>query len=233
MSDLRWGAADEMQRDIETFVSLFVHDIRSPLTTAAGVAETLQRHNGRLDEALKSELLEAVRTSVGRIEEITMEAERLQTTRVSLTRAEPESVPVSALLRELVSDTRQPPCIELDVDDVVVSLLREAVEQAVTEMLANVADHTPFGTSARVRAKAIGDREILITVEDDGPGVPLEFRERIFAPYCRGRAAPAQGGYGLGLAVVDQVAAAHDGGAWVEESPGGGASFRLLLRGLD
>ena len=71
----------------------------------------------------------------------------------------------------------------------------------------------------------------LIAVEDDGPGVPADQREKIFEAFLQGEtSSPHLSGVGVGLALVARFAELHDGGAWVEERPGGGASFRVFLR---
>lgn len=72
-----------------------------------------------------------------------------------------------------------------------------------------------------------------LIVDDDGPGVPVEDRERIFSAFVRldhsrGR---TTGGYGLGLAIVGRIAQAHHGRVWVESSPEGGARFLFSWRG--
>jgi K+-sensing histidine kinase KdpD len=70
----------------------------------------------------------------------------------------------------------------------------------------------------------------LIVVEDDGPGVPAEQREKIFEAFLQGEtSSPHLSGVGVGLALVARFAELHDGGAWVEERQGGGASFRVFL----
>jgi signal transduction histidine kinase len=71
------------------------------------------------------------------------------------------------------------------------------------------------------------DDGVEIIVEDDGPGVPDEDKEVIFEPFRQGSAAAT--GSGVGLALVARFAALHDGRAWVEDRPGGGASFHVTL----
>jgi signal transduction histidine kinase len=75
------------------------------------------------------------------------------------------------------------------------------------------------------------ERWVWLTVEDDGPGVPAEERGRIFDPFVRleSSRSRAQGGAGLGLSIVQGVAAAHSGVVWVDESPLGGARFTLAF----
>jgi signal transduction histidine kinase len=80
----------------------------------------------------------------------------------------------------------------------------------------------------RVRAREDG---CLIIVEDAGPGVPDELKETIFEPFKQGpTTSPQSPGVGIGLSLVSRFAALHGGHAWVEDRPGGGSSFRVLLR---
>jgi signal transduction histidine kinase len=79
----------------------------------------------------------------------------------------------------------------------------------------------------RVQAAAGG---ALMVVEDAGPGVPTDVRQAIFQPFRQGPTITAYApGSGIGLALVAQFAGMHGGRAWVQERPGGGASFRVLL----
>ena len=70
----------------------------------------------------------------------------------------------------------------------------------------------------------------MILVEDEGPGVPGDMREAVFEPFRQipGLASPSPG-VGVGLALVARFAELHGGSAWVQDRPGGGASFRVFL----
>jgi signal transduction histidine kinase len=83
--------------------------------------------------------------------------------------------------------------------------------------------------AAAVRAPG-GDEELEVAVVDHGPGVAEEERERIFDEFYRPRA-EGRGpvGTGMGLAIVKGIVEAHGGRIWVEETPGGGATFALRL----
>ncbi len=66
-------------------------------------------------------------------------------------------------------------------------------------------------------------------VRDHGPGIPDAERERIFEVFARGSTAGENRGTGVGLATVRKIARAYGGKAWVEETPGGGSTFRVLM----
>jgi signal transduction histidine kinase len=71
----------------------------------------------------------------------------------------------------------------------------------------------------------------LLRVDDHGPGVPDAEKETIFEAFTRGSGVEVTG-VGVGLSLVAQFAALHGGRAWVEDNPGGGASFRVLFPGI-
>jgi signal transduction histidine kinase len=102
------------------------------------------------------------------------------------------------------------------------------VERIVENLLANALKHTPPGTDVCVRV-AGADGGVLIAVDDRGPGVVATQRDAIFELFNRGEAASEVTGAGIGLSLVARFAAVHDGRVWVEENPGGGASFRVFL----
>jgi two-component system OmpR family sensor kinase len=103
------------------------------------------------------------------------------------------------------------------------------LRQVADNLLANALRHTPAGSPVEVRVRS--DRDgALLEVEDHGPGVAPEDRERIFEPFNRADASRARttGGVGLGLAIVAAITRAHGGTAGVR-SNGGGATFWVRL----
>jgi signal transduction histidine kinase len=103
------------------------------------------------------------------------------------------------------------------------------LERIVENLLVNAAKHTPAGTTIWVRLHA-QDNGVLLLVEDEGPGVPAQLREQIFQPFRQGgTVADHAPGSGIGLALVARFAGLHGGRAWVQDRPGGGASFPVFL----
>jgi signal transduction histidine kinase len=78
--------------------------------------------------------------------------------------------------------------------------------------------------------EAAAERDGLgLRVSDDGPGVPDELKDAVFQPFRRGPGTEFVPGVGLGLSLVARFAELHGGRAWVEDRPGGGATFFVFL----
>ncbi len=96
----------------------------------------------------------------------------------------------------------------------------EQLEQVLLNLLLNAIQMTPAGGRIRVQVAVTGQGATL-TVDDSGPGVPVDERQRIFEPFVSGR----EGGFGLGLSIVQQILAQHGAHIAVEDGPLGGARF--------
>lgn len=102
---------------------------------------------------------------------------------------------------------------------------RQALSGALTSLLENAMQASPAGSTVRLVAQAGTGPFVAFRVEDEGPGIAAEGRERLFDPFYTTRAE----GSGLGLAIVKQVADAHGGWVEVESTPGKGSRFSLFL----
>jgi signal transduction histidine kinase len=110
---------------------------------------------------------------------------------------------------------------------------RDAVNQILLNLLDNAVKYGPSGQTISVEATQEGNR-LLLSVQDQGPGIPQHERDAIWEPYKRLSHADSGtvAGTGIGLAVVDELVALHDGRVWVEDAPDGGARFLVELPGL-
>jgi PAS domain S-box-containing protein len=224
----RLRSLDEMKN---TFLQAVSHDLRTPLAAILGLAVTLERSDVQLDERDARDLAR-------RIAENARKLDRLVTNLLDLDRlargiVEPKlhTADVGALVRRALSesDLLEASLVETDIAEVVLPIDGAKVERIIENLLANTARHTPTGTKVWIRVRRVPEGA-LIVVEDDGPGVAPELREPIFEPFLQGPDAPKHSpGVGVGLALVRRFAELHGGRAWVEDRPGGGASFRVLL----
>jgi two-component system osmolarity sensor histidine kinase EnvZ len=84
-----------------------------------------------------------------------------------------------------------------------------------------------------VAAAAAGSRQVIVTIDDDGPGIPAALREAMFRPFETGAEGGAEGGNaggtGLGLSIARDIVRAHGGDIMLEDSPLGGLRARVRL----
>jgi two-component system, OmpR family, sensor histidine kinase KdpD len=218
--------ADRLREDILSAVS---HELRTPLTTVLGFALTLERRHDLTDEAVEATIAE-LGAAARRLERLLgdlLDVERLRRGLVVVSR---EPTDVLALVETVVAACRldgrhvgisgEPLHAEVDAPK---------LERIVENLVMNAVRHTPPGSAIRVRLD-VEDADLLLVVEDEGPGVADEFKEAVFETFNRGaNMLSFTPGTGIGLSLVARFAALHGGRAWVEDAPSGGASFRVRL----
>ena len=105
------------------------------------------------------------------------------------------------------------------------------IEQVVNNLLTNAIKFSQGGTAVSLTL-ARGDDGILLSVTDQGPGIPASEHQRIFQPFARARSVQTTAGEsstGLGLAIVRKLVEGHGGRIWVESEVGRGSTFHVLL----
>jgi signal transduction histidine kinase len=112
-------------------------------------------------------------------------------------------------------------------ESLVIDGARDELHRLALNLIENALRHTPAGTHVHAALASSGD-DVVLTVEDDGPGIPEELRPRLFERFVRGRG-DSGGGSGLGLSIVRAVALAHGGSVVVERASSGGARFVVRL----
>ncbi|HYV97329.1 MAG TPA: HAMP domain-containing sensor histidine kinase, partial [Gemmatimonadaceae bacterium] len=109
-----------------------------------------------------------------------------------------------------------------------VRLRRDALRHILLNLLDNAVKYGPAGQTVRVRIEPVGT-SVTLSVADEGPGVPLSERDSLWRPFARGKTSAEQGGSGIGLSIVHDLAVQHGGRATVGAAPGGGALFVVTL----
>jgi len=134
-----------------------------------------------------------------------------------------QEIDLAAVLEEVAAGARRTgAAVSLEAPEGLMLKLRpDAVRRAVTNLVDNARRH-----AARVAlAASAAGRNVVVTVDDDGPGIPPERRESVFRPFESG----AAGGTGLGLTIARDIVRAHGGDIVLEESPLGGLRARIRL----
>jgi two-component system OmpR family sensor kinase len=224
----RTASEDRLRR----FLADASHELRTPLTSIRGYAELFRRGASQREEDL-AKSMRRIEEEAGRMG--VMVEDLLLLARLDQNRPlEWERVDLAALAADAVEDARATDgerAITLESPRPVPVLGDEArLRQVAANLLANAVVHTPPGTPVAVRTVMDGPDAILEVV-DRGPGLSPEQTERAFEPFYRSDSSRDRttGGAGLGLAIVAAIAKAHGGNVEVGETPGGGATFRVLI----
>ncbi|MDF3838589.1 sensor histidine kinase KdpD [Cupriavidus basilensis] len=227
----------ESERLRSSLLAAVSHDLRTPLTSLIGMAETMQRTEPPLPPSL-AETVDAMREQALRMRTMVvnlLDMARLQSRDVRMQREwqSLEELVGAALAgmrdalsrhRVSVADLSALPLVECDA---------VLMERVLCNLLENAVKYTPPGTDIRLSGEVVGD-EMRLSVEDDGPGVPRGQELSIFQKFTRGERESATAGVGLGLAVCEAIVQAHGGRIWVESGrgaggAGGGARFIVAL----
>jgi len=201
-----------------TLLASASHALRSPLARLRVAAELLADERARTPERVR-ELREQLAGEVASLDAAVEEL--LAVSRLELGAAEHAPVDLLALAAE------EGARVGAEVEGAPAPLLGDArsLRHLLRNLLENARRHAPGALELSVTPHEGGAR---IVVADRGPGIPAAERERIFEPFAKG-AASGDGGLGLGLAIVRQIARHHGGEAQASSREGGGSVFEVTL----
>lgn len=226
----------ELIRLRDEFVAVVSHELRTPLTSIIGYLELLAEDGEGSLTAEQLSYLEIVQRSTNRLVELVSEL---------LLVAEAERGPLALDVaeidvRSLTVNAVQAARPAADSRDIALTLEQKSpgsivgdptrIAQMLDNLVSNALKFTPAGGRVTVRvAQRFGD--VVFEVADTGNGIAETDRERLFDPFFRSREANARAvpGTGLGLTITKAIVDAHDGTIEVDDTPGGGATFRVWL----
>lgn len=224
------GLAERIDRDAR-FASNVSHELRSPLTALKAAVQAMETRRAGLDERT-ARSLDLLAREVRRFERLVQDLLEISRFDAGVVQASLEDVYLGELVLRAVEglDGDEVPVeVSSAAAGLVVKADKRRLEQVIANLVANARTHG--GGVTRLRVERMGDRARLV-VEDQGPGVPIGDRGRIFERFFRGqhgRRVSDGSGVGLGLALVKEHARIHGGSVWVEEADGGGARFVVEL----
>ncbi|MDO8188092.1 HAMP domain-containing sensor histidine kinase [Conexibacter sp. JD483] len=212
------------------FVADASHELRTPLTSVLANLELLEE---TLEGDQRDAAASALRSS-RRMRRLV--ADLLLLARADAGRVVPHVpldlgqvlVEVAGELEPLAASADHEFSIDTSAEGTLVSGARDELHRMALNLVENSLRHTPPGTHVHAALQHVGD-EVVLTVQDDGPGIPEPLREKLFERFVRGGGDRAPSGSGLGLAIVRAVARSHGGDVTVDETPGGGARFVVRL----
>ena len=217
------------ERRLRSFAADASHELRTPLAAIRGYAELARRS----PEAVPPDIAHALRrveSESARMSELVDELLLLAQLDAGRPLAS-EPVDLTRLAIDVSSDARAAAPshhwqLELPDEPITVHGDEQRLHQVLANLLSNAARHTPAGTAVTVTVAAVavaaGPGDAIVTVSDNGPGIPPALQPDIFERFVRGDTSRsrAAGSSGLGLAIVHAVTAAHGGHAAVTSRPG-------------
>lgn len=217
-------------RDLDAFVHTVTHDLRSPLTPIIGYAQLLDKVYGdQMDETARS-YLEVITRQGNRMEELLKDLLAL----AQVGQIERPSSPVKpAEIVDAIVVAREAQLADANMEIITgelpaARLPKTLLSQIFDNLIANAIRYAGPGGVIELSGERRGTR-VRFVVRDHGPGIPLQERKRVFDLFYRSAAAAKQEGTGVGLATVHKIVQLFDGQAWVEETPGGGATILVEM----
>ena len=224
--------AARIERDAR-FVGDVSHELRSPLTGLVTSVEVLRSRRDELSPR-SQQVLDLIERQLGAFRAMLDDLLELARLDDATPPQDRPAIAVAELVREVLAASARPADLLVADEDAatVVAADKRELQRAVRNLLDNADRHA--GGTCRVRVERC-DGSVVLSVDDAGPGVPPEDRERVFERFVRGPRA-ARGslpGAGLGLAIVAETATRHGGAAWCSPSPCGGARMTVSLPAVE
>ena len=222
----------ESERLRNSLLSAISHDLRTPLASLVGLADTLALTRPE-PTAQQRDIARDIRQSALRMSALVhnlLDMARLEAGAVQLNR---QWLPLEEVVGSALAACQgalQGRPIDVHLDDALPLLHLDAVliERVLVNLLENAAKYTPAGSAIALRAQPHSD-QVVLTVDDHGPGLPPGREQAIFDKFERGTRESATPGVGLGLAICRAIVQAHGGQIHGATREGGGARFTLGL----
>ncbi|ADO77532.1 HAMP domain-containing sensor histidine kinase [Halanaerobium praevalens] len=217
------------------FVSTVSHEFRTPLTSMnMGLSMVINEDTGKLNEEQR-ELLEAAYEDVERLTGLVNDL--LDLSKIESGRIEMEFDKVN--INEIVEKTLDPFYKQAKEKEIALNFNKQEnnifawadptkVSWVISNLIGNALRYADNG-EIEIKAEVKG-RRVLVSVTDDGPGIPKEYQSKIFDKFVRaGNDKNEKSGTGLGLAISKEIITAHNGRIWVESEEGNGSTFSFYI----
>jgi len=224
---------DEREARRTEFISMVVHELKTPITSLKGYSQLLGRRCERMGDAqgmqLAARMDQQVNRLTGLIDDL-LDINRMEGNRLRLRESD---FAFDELVEEVMADiqltTEQHMLVKEGQTHATIRGDRERIGQVLTNLLTNAIKYAPASERIVVRL-ARDEQSVTASVQDFGPGIPAEQQERVFEPFYRiqGQETTASG-LGLGLTIAANLIARHRGKIWVESEEGAGTTFSFTL----
>jgi len=228
----------EKLREIDGFKTKFFanvsHELRTPLALILGPVDQMLKESNELDGRDRFRLTTIKRNAQSLLQQVN--------DLLDLARIDAQQMPlayvcanVAALLRDVAAtfaaaaDERSIVLAIEGVDELYADIDRAKFARVLANLLSNAFKFSPAGGRISCSIERVANGRFLLSVQDNGPGVPPPMKEQIFDRFAQGQAGHAGSGSGLGLNIVKEFVELHFGTVVVLDAPGGGAIFQVEM----
>jgi signal transduction histidine kinase len=226
--------AEEANQTKDQFLAVLGHELRNPLAPSLTALELMKARDPTVFRR-EREVLERQVAHMVRLVNDLLDISRLSRGKVHLDRRRFELCEAVEravdMARPLIAQQRHTLDVSVADDGLLIDADLDRIVQVLSNLLTNAAKYTPPGGHIAIRASAPADR-VVITCEDDGPGISTDLLPRLFDPFAQGPRAldRREGGLGLGLALARTFTELHGGTIHVEaRAPHPGSRFVVIL----
>ncbi len=216
------------------FVAMVSHEFRTPLAIIDGNAQRLLRRHDKLSLQRVSKVVGSIRTSVLRLTDLmesVLSAARMEDGRIKL---DPEPFEIRDVIEEICrnyGDMYGEHSIQADLDDLPETYRGDAklLRQVFSNLVSNAVKYSPEGTAVRIHGHEAENGGLMISIEDEGVGIPEDEVERLFERFFRASTSTGISGSGIGLHLVKCFVEMHGGRLAVQSTVGKGTAFEVWL----
>ena len=229
------GPFKTLEKERRYLVSMFAHDLKSPVVSVAGLLNRLRQ--GKVGEFTETQAayLDTISQEIQRLEELIatfLEYARLD---LHIITPVPSALQVEEECQEVISRMRpqaEAKKITLDTEYpqeiIVIQADSLLFQRVLCNLVGNAIKYSPPETNILLSVKGLA-KEVQFAVQDHGPGISKEDQAHLFELLYRGKGAGKESGLGLGLAIVKRIIDAHGGRIWVKSTVGRGSTFFFTL----
>ncbi|HZU01019.1 MAG TPA: ATP-binding protein [Ktedonobacteraceae bacterium] len=224
---------DEREARRNEFISIVVHELKTPLTSLKGYSQLFGKRSERMGDTqgmqLAARMNQQVNRLTGLIDDL-LDVNRMEGGKLRLRES---AFAFDELVAEVVADmqltTEQHTIVVEGQTDATIWGDRERIGQVLTNLLTNAIKYAPESKTILVKLTS-ATQAVTACVQDFGPGIPKDLQAHVFEPFYRiERPGDTRPGLGLGLAIAAGLIERHGGRIWVESEEGAGTTFCFTL----
>jgi len=227
---------DALNEEKDHYISIISHDLRDPVSAIFGITDLVLTDKDSMDKDELIEYITSINQSSNKILKILKHLLRVNEIESGKFEIHTEAFEITPLLQSIVADYKERAdkkglVFHMHISkDYIISGDRNSVMSILTNLISNAIKYSPKNKNIFVNLTP-KDKNVLIEVRDEGPGLTMKDKEKIFGKFAKLSARPTGGedSIGLGLSIVKKLAEMNNGKVWVESELGNGSSFFVEL----